>query len=81
MRIDLSRSVHRNSLLKLLLVGIRLILGTIPGPVYFISWRKSLFHKTFPVYGSRGMSGRGHWARGESELFATFVSKLNSCHF
>lgn len=81
MRIDLSRSVHRSFLFKLLLGGIRLLLGTVPGPVYFMSWRKSLFHNKFLAYGSKGMTGKGPWSRGEAELLATFVSRLNSCHF
>jgi len=77
----LHSSDHRNSLLQLVLNGIRLYVGAVPGPLTFISWRISLIHRKMPTYMNRGMSGMGAWSRGEAELFATFVSKLNQCHF
>jgi hypothetical protein len=59
----------------------RAALGVIPGPPVVLSWRRELLHPRFMDYILRGMHGSGGWSKGEAELFAAFVSDLDSCHF
>lgn len=55
--------------------------GAFPGPPLTISYRPSLFKKEFVGYIVRAMHGSGGWDKGHAEMFAAFVSKLNSCTF
>ena len=45
------------------------------------SYRPDLWHRDFVGYFLRSMHGSGGWDKGHAELFATFVSDLNTCHF
>jgi len=81
MRLDLESGGQRPWPLKLLLAGMRAYAGEIPAPPLAITYRPRLLHPRVPGYIMRGMSARGCWSKGESELFATFVSHLNTCHF
>ena len=56
-------------------------LGLDPGPIVTVSYRRELFGRPFVACMSEGMRGSRHWSRGELELFAAFVSKLNSCAY
>ena len=81
MRVNLFNSGRRPLSMRL---GLRLIkwrTGVYPGPILTISYRPDLFHKDFIGYIMRGMSGSGEWDKGHAEMFASFVSKLNSCRF
>ena len=55
--------------------------GGLPGPPLTISYKPEFFQRDFIGYIVRGMAGSGGWTKGEAELFASFVSKLNACQF
>ena len=81
MRIDLFTSDHRPWYMDLGLKLARWRVGAVPGPPLAISYRPDLFKKDFVGYIVRSMHGSGGWDKGHAEMFAAFVSKLNSCHF
>ena len=81
MRIDLFRGSHRPWYLNLGLKFAMWHVGAVPGPPLTISYRPELFHKDFVGYIVRAMQGSENWDKGHAEMFASFVSKLNSCHF
>jgi hypothetical protein len=81
MRIDLLNSSNRPWFMTL---GLKLIgwrVGAFPGPPLAISYKPKLFSREFVGYIIRGNAGSGGWTKGEAELFASFVSELNSCQF
>ncbi|MFT7668192.1 MAG: hypothetical protein ACI8X5_000881 [Planctomycetota bacterium] len=81
MRIDLIHGGRRPWFMKLGLKIAKLAIGCYPGPPLAISYRPDLYHADFIGYMLRGMRGSGGWKKGDSELFAAFVSNLNSCKF
>ena len=81
MRINLLKSDHRPWYMSLGLAFAKWRVGAFPGPPLTISYKPKLFHKQFISYIVRGMAGSGGWTKGEAELFASFVSKLNQCDF
>ena len=51
-------------------------------PVQAMTFRPDLLNKDLRDYVLRGANpGKSAWGKGESELFAAFVSDLNTCHF
>lgn len=81
MRIDLEHSPTRPLPMRL---GMRLagaFVGFVPGPFLVMSYRPALFDARLRRYVLRGVGREGPWSKGESELFAAFVSNLNTCHF
>ncbi len=56
-------------------------IGIFPGPPLAISYRPDLFPGYLIGYMQRPLNGFGSWSKGEAELFAAFVSRLNSCNF
>ena len=81
MRIDMFASCHRPWYFSLGLKFARWRVGAVPGPPLAITYRPGFFHKDFVGYIVRAMQGSGGWDKGHAEMFAAFVSKLNSCHF
>lgn len=81
MRMDLEGGGERPWPMKVVLAGIRAYVGAIPAPPLAITYRPRLLHPRMPRYILRGVSASGCWSKGESELFAAFVSHLNTCHF
>lgn len=81
MRIDLLHGGKRPLPIRLSLGLFKLRAGVYPGPPLAITYRPDLLTKDLANYIQRGMHGSGGWSRGDVELFAAFVSKLNSCHF
>ena len=81
MRIDLLHSEHRPWYMSLGLKIAKWRIGTFQGPPLTISYKPGLFQKDFVGYIIRAMAGSGGWSKGEAELFASFVSNLNQCHF
>ncbi len=58
---------------------IELFLGHVPGPLYMLTYRKKWFGNYFSDCFQEGMRRPTAWSKGEVELFAAFVSKLNQC--
>ncbi|RMG91800.1 MAG: hypothetical protein D6706_17835 [Chloroflexi bacterium] len=81
MRINLIQSKRRSPGARVALALFKMRTGAYPGPVLALTYRPDLLNRDFRKYIARGMSGAGCWSRGEAELFAAFVSRLNSCHF
>jgi hypothetical protein len=81
MRIDLEHSERRPRSAKLGLAVMNRIVGIKPGPVLVLTYAPELFDPSLHGYWARGVSRTGPWTKGEAELFATFVSDLNTCHF
>ena len=81
MRIDLFNSGNRPLPFTIGLKLVRKYVNAYPGPPLAISYRMDLFDRSFIGYIVRAMKGSGGWDRGHAEMFAAFVSKLNSCVF
>ena len=81
MRISLSDGSQRGLFLKILLGFVERYLGEIPGPMLFFSYRPGILDRGVMNYMQRSTSSRGRYKKEESELFAAFVSRLNSCDF
>lgn len=81
MRIDLLRGGKRPFPIRVGLLLFKLRAGVIPGPPLAITYRPDLLTTDLRDYTLRGMHGSGGWSKGDAELFAAFVSKLNTCHF
>jgi hypothetical protein len=81
MRIDLMSGGRRPWPLKLALKALARYVGMAPGPLVTLSYRPDLFSRALQSYILRGVGVSSAWTRGESELFASFVSKLNRCSF
>lgn len=81
MRIDLEHGGRRPWYLNLGLGVMKLVIGIKPGPVLALSYRGDLLDARLRSYILRGVSSAGPWSKGEAELFAAFISNLNTCHF
>lgn len=58
------------------------VLGGIAGPVRYMSYRRSFIGKYLAACFQEAMrSPRGEWSIWEREVFAAYVSKLNSCAY
>jgi hypothetical protein len=66
---------------KLLLRGFKRIAGDAPGPVLIASYNKRFFGNAWARCMKEGMRGATEWSIGEVELFAAFVSQVNSCAY
>lgn len=81
MRIDLQRGGRRPWIASMLIRLVSAVLGSPPGPQLFLSYRPDLQTIPFVLYLARGAAAGGPWSQGEMELFGTFTSDLNACHF
>jgi hypothetical protein len=81
MRIDLEQGGRRPWFMKLGLAVAERVIGVKPPPMLTVSYRPDLFVAPLRRYVLRGVSRASAWSKGESELFAAFVSNLNTCHF
>ncbi len=79
MRLGLDRMLSRVQ--RLLIPPYRRIFDGVPGPVLLVSVRKKFFGDGWSVCMSQGMRNAKHWTKSETELFAAFVSKCNSCGY
>ncbi len=57
------------------------MMGSVPGPIAALSYRRNLFGKHFTNCLEEGMRKSTCWSKGEVELFAAFTAKTNSCDF
>lgn len=81
MRINLMTGGKRPLLAKLSMELFKWRAGVYAGPTVAITYRPDLLNQDLAGYILRGMHGSGGWTKGEAELFAAFVSHLNSCNF
>lgn len=80
MRLEILKSGHR-PIQKIFLRIIQLAAGQVPGPVAVMSYRKELFGKGLSQCFEEAMHRATEWTAAETELFAAFVSKQNSCAY
>lgn len=67
---------------KIILSGLGAMTGgQVPGPILVLSYRRELCGKHLAGCYQEGMRQATEWSRGEVELFAAFVSKLNECRY
>ncbi|MEM7330785.1 MAG: hypothetical protein AAF490_01745 [Chloroflexota bacterium] len=81
MRIDLLKGGKRPFPFRIAIRFMKLQAGVYSGPPLALTYRPDLLTKDLRDYMLRGMHGSGGWSKGEAELFAAFVSRLNSCNF
>ncbi|MBI5478180.1 MAG: hypothetical protein HY906_04950 [Deltaproteobacteria bacterium] len=81
MRIDLANNDDRPLFFRLAMAMVRRVTGLELGPLLLISYERRFIAGALKRYILRGMRGQGAWTKGEAELFAGFVSSLNSCRF
>lgn len=55
--------------------------GLVPGPLLVLSYRRELCGKYLAACFQEGMREATEWSVEEVEIFAAFVSKLNSCQY
>ena len=79
MRLPLERRLR--PLQKVALGVFRALLGRAPGPVLIASYNKAFFGNGWAPCMKLGMRSAAHWSIGEIELFAAFVSRINSCGY
>lgn len=80
MRLGVLHHGHR-PLQKLQLALIRAIVGQLPGPIATMSYRRDLFGRWMGDCFAEAMERAHHWSRGETELFAAYVSDQNRCRY
>jgi hypothetical protein len=79
MRLPLEQRLR--PLQKLVLRAFKALLGSAPGPVLIASYNKRFFGNGWARCMKEGMRSATEWSVGEVELFAAFVSRLNSCSY
>ena len=79
MRLPLEERLTRVQ--KLVLRAMKSLLGDAPGPIMIASYNKPFFGNAWARCMKEGMRGATEWSVGEVELFAAFVSRLNSCGY
>jgi hypothetical protein len=80
MRLSLLHHGHR-PLQKLQMRIIRALVGQVPGPIATMSYRRQLFGRWMSDCFVESMQKATHWTRGETELFAAYVSDQNRCRY
>ena len=78
MRLDILED-RKHWLSRMNLKMIKRSLGYVPGPVYLLTYRRKWFGNYFSDCLEGALRRSTEWTKGEVELFATFVSKLNQC--
>jgi len=72
---------HLRPIQKLALWAFTAVFGSAPSPVLIASYNKSFFGNGWAPCMKKGMRSATEWSVGEVELFAAFVSRLNSCGY
>ena len=81
MRIDLEGGGKRPLIVRAGMALVKRYIGTIPGPMLFMTYRMDQIPRGMVRYMMRSVARRGAFSKSERELFATLVSDLNTCHF
>jgi hypothetical protein len=79
MRLPLEQRLR--PLQKILLRALKALVGSAPGPVLIASYNKPFFGNGWAPCMKQGMRSATEWSVGEIELFAAFVSRVNSCGY
>ena len=66
---------------KVVLRVFKAMFGDAPGPVLIASYNKPFFGNGWAPCMKEGMRRATEWSVGEVELFAAFVSRVNSCGY
>lgn len=79
MRLPLEQGLR--PLQKVALRLVKAMTGRASGPVLIASYNKPFFGNGWAPCMKQGMRGGTEWSVGETELFAAFVSRINSCAY
>jgi hypothetical protein len=79
MRLSIERRLR--PVQKLVLGLLKVMAGQVPGPVLLASYTQPIFGNGWAACMKEGMRRATEWSVGEVELFAAFVSRINSCGF
>ncbi|MEX1127116.1 MAG: hypothetical protein WEB50_00980 [Vicinamibacterales bacterium] len=79
MRLPLEEGLR--PLQKVALRVVKAMTGRASGPVLVASYNKAFFGNGWAPCMKDGMRGATEWSIGEIELFAAFVSRINSCAY
>ncbi len=79
MRLPLEQRLR--PLQKIALQALKALVGSAPGPVVIASYNKPFFGNGWAPCMKQGMRSATEWSVGEIELFAAFVSRINSCGY
>ena len=79
MRLPLEQGLR--PLQKIALRALKALVGSAPGPVLIASYNKPFFGNGWAPCMKQGMRSATEWSVGEIELFAAFVSRVNSCGY
>ena len=66
---------------KIFLRVFKMMFGEAPGPVLIASYNKRFFGNGWAPCMKQGLRSASEWSVGEVELFAAFVSRINSCGY
>jgi hypothetical protein len=80
MRLQILHHGH-STLQKLQMRIIRALVGQVPGPIATMSYKRELFGRWLSAGFVESMERSKHWNRGETELFAAYVSDQNRCRY
>lgn len=81
MRIDLYDNRRRPLPARLGIEVMKRRIGFASPPLVFFSYAPLLFGLRGVRYLAQAVSHNGPWSHGEDQLFSSFVSSLNQCHF
>jgi len=71
----------QSALQRALFALVKLIGGSLPGPIATMSYRPEFFGSPMSKLLQASMRDLEHWSVAEAELFAAFVSKQNECAY
>jgi hypothetical protein len=80
MRLRILESSHR-PIQWVQLMAVRMLTGTVPGPIAVLSYRREFVGRVLSECFEEALRHSTEWTKGELELFAAFVSKLNQCKY
>lgn len=81
MRLDIVENGHRRFQRFVLRIMERLAGRETLAPVYIMSYRSEFCGKDIARCLQESMRGAKEWSKGETELFAAFVSRVNQCPY
>lgn len=81
MRIDLEGGGQRGFAIRTVMSLVKRYVGLVPGPLLFLTYRFQDVPRGVQRYIARGVGWGGAFALSDRELFAAFVSGLNTCRF
>lgn len=80
MRLQILHSGHR-PFQKFQMFFIGKMMGTVPGPISALSYRRDFFGKDYAIWIHEVLRSAEHWTLGELEVMGAFISYKNACKY